>query len=224
MSVEVCTVFAPRPEHEKWRNDYVTFLRLQKRTAEHFGHRHTVVSDCAMRGFDTIAAALPLSLMRALLVGIIRRLSSGLESDIVFVDADCLIAKRLDRAFGDFDLGLTARDDPISPINNGAMYVPQQGASSALSFFLSALDRCGDHWGGDQEAISEVASPIAAIGSTVDRAGARVKFLDIRTHAVVPKMKGVFHQSKPYIVHFKGEAKHWMKTYAAKFILQSEAA
>lgn len=221
---EVCTVFAPRPEHPKWRDDYRTLLSLQKRTAERFGHRHTVVTDCAMTEFNTIDAALPLSLMRALLVGMVRRLEMPVESDLVLVDADCLVARSLDEAFvgADFDLGLTARNDPVSPINNGAMYVPHGGARKALGFFLAALDRCGDHWGGDQEAISQVATPVGQVDSIAERAGASIKFLDILTHAVVPKTKGVKHERGPYVVHFKGETKDWAETYARKFILAGE--
>lgn len=224
--IEVCTVFAPRSEHEKWRDDYVHLMELQKKTAEHFCCRHVVVSDVAMPGFNCFAATLPLSLMHAMIVGVIARLSAPVQSDLLFVDVDCLIANRLEPAFAaaSFDLGLTSRDNEVAPINNGAMYVPKHGAMRAKEFFLAALDRCQDHWGGDQEAISQVALPISEVGSIAERGGARVKFLDIRKHAVNPQEKGIFHQGKPYVIHFKGETKAWMKHYAARFILQDEAA
>ncbi len=225
--IEVCTVFAPRPDHEKWRDDYLMLLELQKRTAEHFGHRHTVVTDGVLPGFETITTVLPDSLMKALLAGIIHRLSLPVDSHIVFVDADCLVARTLDDAFteGDpFDLMVTRRLHDTAPVNNGAMYVHRDGAIAAQHFFFAAYHRCQDHWGGDQEAISEVCAPVPIDNRIEMRAGARVAFVSMLRHAAVPKRKGVYHHANPFIVHFKGETKPWAKTYAAKFILAKEAA
>ncbi len=162
-----------------------------------------------------------------MIAGVIARLSRECEDDLVFVDVDCLVARNLDEAFErpePFDVGLTARDNPVSPINNGVMYVPARGRSGALSFFRAALMRCRNHWGGDQEAISEVAKPILPDNTMEMRAGARVLFLPIKKYAVVPKTEGVRHEIGPFVVHFKGEKKDWMGTYAEKFILNGEPA
>lgn len=224
MTVEVCTVFAPRPEHEKWRDDYIDLLALQKRTAERFDHRHTVVTDVPMPQFNCLTTHLPLSLMKAILLGMIRRLEAPVLSHLVLVDADCLIARSLDEAFpnNDFDLLLTRRLNDKSPINNGAMYIHRDGATRALHFFRAAYDRCADHWGGDQEAISDVAAPVPTDDRIEERCGARVSFVSMRKHAAVPKRQGTYHQSNPFIVHFKGDTKPWAKEYASKFILCDE--
>ncbi len=99
------------------------------------------------------------------------------------------------------------------------MYVTCDGAAAALRFFSAAFYQCADHWGGDQEAISAMAAPVPTDDRIELRAGARVAFVSMRMHAAVPKRKGYVHQCNPYVVHFKGETKAWMKTYADRFVL-----
>lgn len=222
MTVEVVTVWAPRPMHQKWRKDYIDLLQLQKLTAERFGHAHTIVTDTAMpSGFDTIVTDLPASLMKAMLAGVIERLDRGGMNDLVFVDADCLIAKDLAPAFDDdlFDIGLTRRTSDLSPINNGAMYVRGSCATLAVDFFEKAFERCGDHWGADQEAISEAAAPVPDHCCVEERNGLRFGFLLMKAYAAVPKTPGKKHDKLPYIVHFKGDTKPWARVYAENFIL-----
>jgi hypothetical protein len=68
--IAVVTVFAPRPEHPNWRDDYVPLLKLQRATANRFGHPHIVVTDGDLgRDFDEMAVMLPANLMRAQLAG-----------------------------------------------------------------------------------------------------------------------------------------------------------
>src|SRR4051812_39289062 len=128
MKIAVVTVFAPRKSDEHWRNDYLELIRLQRATAQKFSHTHIVVTDGELgRDFETMGLALPGNLMRAQLAGQIAWLEQGFVDGIgtLFVDADCLIARDLSAAFTpDFDLGLTPREHPTAPINNGAMYVP----------------------------------------------------------------------------------------------------
>jgi hypothetical protein len=225
MSVEVCTVWAPRPNHEKWRDDYLDLLALQRKTALQFGHVHTVVTDgAALPGFDCLQVRdMPESLMKAMIDGVLARLNEPVHSNLLFVDVDVLIGRSLDEAFpGTFDLGLTFRDHPTAPINNGAMYVSHEGARAAKRFFCRAMELCGDHWGGDQEAISQAAMPVPAVECTKERQGARVAFLSMKTHSVVPKAFGKPHTGKPFSIHFKGETKPWAATYAERFILRGE--
>lgn len=231
--IDVVTVFAPRPEHPQWR-EYVPLLRMQAASAKHFGHRHIVVTDEPedFREFETLAAELPLELMPAQLAGQVAYLEqwSG-DHPAVLVDADCLIARALDPAFdGSFELGLTHRDDPRSPINNGAMYVGPGNKDGVLRFFRGALAICCDHWGGDQEAISTIAAPVPKLAedketrkhaATIleERDGLRIGFLNGLIYNVSPKQEGKPHRRNPFVVHFKGETKAWMKTYAEKFVL-----
>jgi hypothetical protein len=233
--IDVVTVFAPRPEHPQWR-DYLPLLRLQRDAAQHFGHHHLVVTDDAesMREFETLQVDLPKSLMHAQLAGQVAYLEQWVEgggNPAVFVDADCLITRALDSAFdGSFDIGLTHRDDEKSPINNGAMYLSGNQRRHVLLFFRGALAICGDHWGGDQEAISAMAAPVPKLsadkeerkraGTIIeDRDGLRIGFLNGLDYNVSPKVEGARHARNPFVVHFKGETKAWMGTYARRFVL-----
>jgi hypothetical protein len=222
VTVHVVTVFAPRREIPQWRDDYLELLRLQRATARHWGHAHVVVTDADLgREFKQLRVELPRSLMRAQLAGQIAWLERSLEGHSLLVDADVLIARECDKAFGDWDLGLTPRTHPTAPINNGAIYVPEAGKPGALQFFRAALERCGEHWGGDQEAISACAAPVLEAGSRAERCGARVEFLPIQLYNVSPKQEGVRHGNNPFVVHFKGAAKAWAATYARRWILRT---
>lgn len=219
MKIQVVSFYAPRVGHEKWI-DYLPHLRLQKATAEKFGHRHIVISDQKFSGFETFPVDLPRSLMLAILSGQIAFLKrwDG-ESPVVLVDADCLIARSLKDAFdGTFDLGLTNREDLRCPINNGAMYIAGN-KPKVVEFFERSLAICQKHWGGDQEAISQAAAPVPIGHGVENRDGLRLGFFSMLSHNVVPKAMGVRHKKNPFVVHFKGERKSWMETYARNFIL-----
>lgn len=223
--IEVATVFAPRPQHPKWR-EYLPLIELQRQTAKHWGCRHTVVTDAHL-GFDALTVDLPESLMRAQLAGQIAFLEQWAgDNHLLLLDADCLITHDPKEAFdGKFDLGLTWRDNPNCMINNGAMYVSAGAKERALGFFRHALTLCKDHWGGDQEAISQAAAPVPMVNDQQGmRHGALVRFLSMRDYASVPMREGIASTKKtPFVVHFKGEhRKEWMATYVRKFILTGE--
>lgn len=212
--IEVVTVWAPRPNHPKWRNDYTSLLDLQRKTAVKWGHQHTVIT-------DNCPASLPDSLMHAMIAGVIARLEQGSDHHLVFVDVDVLIAKPLEEAFRNaekFDVGLTRRDNDITPINNGVMLVPAGSIQKALDFFRAAYARCGSHWGGDQEAISAQAAPVPPHEAIYNRDGVRISFLNMRIFSAVPKERFKKHRDA-ICVHFKGETKEWADDYARLFIL-----
>jgi hypothetical protein len=222
VQVEVVTVWAPRPTLPQYR-DYTKLMLLQRATARKFGHLHTVVTDCPhLVGFDTLRIPLPSNLMQAQLAGQLAFLQSWDDKHpVVFLDADCLVARDLSEAFdGSFDVGLTNRIDETAPINNGAMYLAAGSKQAALAFFGKALDMCAEHWGGDQEAISRAAAPVPPKPCVEDRDGVRFGFLSMLTHNVIPKLEGAKHHNNPFVVHFKGtNKKDWASTYARKFIL-----
>lgn len=220
--IEVCTVFAKRTDHPDFDRDYMRLLKFQIRTAQHFGHRHTVVTDDAGLQVplpsQTLVVSLPHALMHAMIAGVIERLRNPVDCPIVFVDVDVLIGNDLHDAFGGFDVGFTRRANDIAPINNGAMYV--YDAAKALPIFERALSICGTHWGGDQEAISAALAPVPNAECVLDRDGARVAFLSMRRHNCAPKERGARHYQDPFVIHFKGkEAKEWMPEYANRWIL-----
>ena len=227
MTVQVCTVWCPRPKHEKWRDDYLHIMALQKQTAERFGHDHLVVTDGpAIDGFNCLTVRdMPDSLMRAMIAGAIERLAQPVDSHILLVDVDVLIAKPLDEAFtGEWDLGLTYRENEVAPINNGVMYLHRGGENAARRFFSRALARCKDHWGGDQEAISQEAQPVPQRDCVkVREGGLRLGFLNTKKHAAVPKAHLSKHDKETFAVHFKGDTKKWLEDYANNFLLKAEA-
>ena len=224
--VEVCTVWAPRPHHEKWDPIYPRLLDLQRRSALRWDATHTTITDdpnCKMAG--ALYTPLNRSLMRAMIEGVIVRLRRLCDRDLVFVDVDCLIARECESAFdGSFDLGLTRRHNSDGVyINNGAMYIAKDGRQKAARFFERALDLCGDHWGADQEAITLAAAPVPTVECVEMRGDLRIAFLSMRTYNAVPKREGRWHDANPYVVHFKGATpKHWMNTYADMFIFNGE--
>lgn len=219
-SVAVVTVYTPRPNHEKWR-DYLPALWLQKRTAEHFGARHVVISDAELPSLDVLNVQLPQSLMHAIIAGQIAYLEQWDNScHVILCDADVLINRDPAAAFdGLYDVGITWR--PVPPLNNGVIYITAGAKDAALTFFRAALSFCTEHWGGDQEAITQAATPIPALpGVRGFRSGARIGFLSMLSHGCVPEKEGKAHHGNPFVLHFKGEErKAWMETYARMYIL-----
>lgn len=219
-NVQVVTAWFPRPDHEKWRDDYIELLHLQQASCLKVGHRHVVVTDVELDGFDTIRIPeTNQSLMRLIIYSVLYRLSLPVTDHLLFADVDVLINRELHGAFDNsFDVGLTRRLNPIAPINNGAMYIPFRSVAPAIKFFEKAYALCGDHWGADQEAISLAASPVPLGNCVQEREGVRIGYLSMKTHNAVPKSVGAFHHSQPYVLHFKGDIKHWAKEYAAKYM------
>lgn len=216
--IEVVTVYTPRPKNAQWK-DYLPLLALQKRSVEKFGHRHIVVSDAEVPGFEVLRAELPGSLMHAIMAGQLAYLEAWSGKDpAVLVDADVLIGRDLAGAFDDgWDLGLTSRVEPRSPINNGLMYLNRGGKERALRFFRAAYALCENHWGGDQEAISQAAAPVHDKGIH-ERKGALVKFLPCKHYNMTPTVNGIAGKGKPFGIHFKGERKGQMAPFAAHFL------
>jgi hypothetical protein len=223
--VEICTVFTPQENHVSWRDDYIRLIMLQQASARRVGYSHVVVSDVELGGgLDTMLVRLPKELMRAMIVGCIERLRRPVEGHLVLVDVDCLVEQDLRSVFdrtgpghGPFNLGLTFRDNARAPINNGVMYVHHDGVARARRFFEQALEVCGTHWGADQEAISQVASPVVNWERNAERAGCTVRFFSSKRFASVPKQHLARHTDS-FMVHFKGETKVWMEDYARKFL------
>ncbi len=219
--IQVVTVYAPRPAHPKWM-DYLPLIRLQKRTVEHFGHRHVVVTDGGpLEGLNTLRVALRESLMWAQLEGYLAFLEQWDGAHpVVFADADVAIARELSGAFGDgFDIGLTSRIEETSPVNNGVMYVSAGARAAALGFFRAAHALCEGHWGGDQEAISQAAAPVKEKGDWM-RQGARIRFLPCKRFNMTPSVNGIAGKGDPFAVHFKGDRKHQMQPFADTFIFR----
>lgn len=216
--IEVCTIFAPRKQHPQWRDDYLRLIYAQRHSAKRLGHSHTVVTDSDLGGkLNTLRVDLPEELMPAMIMGVIKRLQRPLSGPIVFVDCDCLIDRDCTQVFStwSFHVGLTYRSHETAPINNGVMYVSDQEVGRALMFYCRALELCKNHWGGDQEAISQAASPVPHKDRNAVRSGAVVRFMSSKYFAAVPKNYLGRHNS--FAVHFKGATKEWMIDYAKEY-------
>lgn len=219
MIIDVVSVWAPRPRHPKWSNDYINLLRLHCLSAKKFGHRSVVVSDAkndpGVAGWQGkfVRADLPASLMHAILAGQIAAVEQWDDArDIVLADIDCLVNRDLSAAFdGTFDVLLTRRDDLKAPIQNGAMYFARGSKSVALQFLKRAYDLCGSHWGGDQEALAAAVAPVPSTYCIEERFGARFNFASCDPYNHSSK---VSKPRKTYIEHFKGDTKSLMHSHA----------
>lgn len=214
----VVTPFAPRPDHPLWM-DYLPLLRLLGASARRFGHRHRVVTDAELPGFETLRVALPAELMPAILAENVAYLETWDDSHpVVFADCDCLVMRDLGGAFdGSFDIGLTHRDNPADPINNGVIYLAAGARTAALAFFRRALAVCGTEWGADQWAVAAAAAPVPDEDGVQVRNGVRYAFLPMVTHQAIPSNPPHWQKGNPFVVHFKGRRdKALMTSYAAR--------
>lgn len=207
--LEVVCVWAPREREPMWPT-YLRLLGYQRNQAEALGHRHLVVAEGPVQGFETLQAELPKPLMHAILAGQLAYLEQWSDAHpVVLLDADCMITRNLEQAFdGSFDIGLTHRDNPEMPIQNGAMYFDRGSRAAALQLFRRALAICKKPWGGDQAAIGEAVAPVPREDRVEQRYGARVAFLSCDPYNFSPKDGLPKNLPKRFVVHFKGKTKH----------------
>lgn len=220
--LEVVTVWAPRPAHPRWRADYLQLLELQRQSCERFLHRHVIVTDEGAHfsgGYDTLFYTdLPDSLMQALVAGQLAyvRQWSG-EHPVVLLDVDCIVTRPLGKAFdGSFDIGVTRRDHPTQPIQNGAIYLAPGSKKAAIAMFEATLKRTGEAWGSDQEALAAALAPVPPAGRVKNRCGARVAFLKCERHNFSDKHRPPAPRTPEdrFVVHFKGDTKVWAAGFA----------
>lgn len=223
--LEVVTVWAPRPQHEKWRegNVYLELLSLQRQTCQRQQHRHVVVTDTELSGYETIRAELPEPLLHAIISGQIAFLEQWDDAQpVVLLDIDCLVVRDLNKAFdGTWDVGLTIREHPTQPIQNGAMYFAPGARKAGLKMLRRTLELCEHWWGSDQEALAKAVAPVPRIRRIEERFGARFCFLPCEYYNRSAK-HGVPHpedRGKRFIFHFKGEAKQHAARAASRHFL-----
>lgn len=215
--LEVVTVWAPRPNHPKWR-DYLSLLALQARTVKRVGHRHVVVTDTELKGYNTFQADLPDSLLHALIAGQLAymRQWSG-KHRVVLADMDCMVINDLNPAFTGFDVGLTIREHDTQPIQNGAMYFEanERAKAAAVAMLDLTLGMCGREWGEDQEALARAVEPPGKF-CTADRFGAKFAFLPIDRHNHSNKHVRAAVDTNRFIEHFKGDMKKWAEPFVKR--------
>lgn len=231
-SVDVVSVWVPRPKHEKWR-DYMPLLALQALTVEHFRHGHIIMCDQHVRdgslkglrpGVRLVHFQAEDSLMRAILQGQLAFFEQWDEArPIVLVDLDCVVCENLCGAFdfvpGDWLMGFTVRPNNIAPIQNGAMYFAPGSRDAAIKLFTKALSMCGDHWGGDQESIAKALAPVPHGPGLIDkRFGVSVAWLCPDQFNYSPKAIRQKPVRGRFIAHFKGDSKSIAHTFVKQYL------
>lgn len=214
--IEIVTVWAPRPAHPKFI-DYMPLLDLQRRSVERVKHRHRVVCETQLAGYDCLeVGALPESLMHAILAAQLKYVEQWDDSHpVVMLDIDCMVMRPLDDIFEEpFDILLTYRANEASPIQNGAMYFNAGAKQAALRFLDSAYALCKEHWGGDQEAISKAVAPVPDQDMNEERFGACIAFRSTKKYNWSPKLLRRDYKKNRNIVHFKGESKQMAATFS----------
>lgn len=215
--IEIVTVWAPRPNHPKFI-DYMPLLDLQRRSVERVGHRHVVVCEKSFDGgYDCLEVGpLPESLMHAILAAQLKYVEQWDDSHpMVLLDIDCMVMRALDYLFEEpFDILLTYRANPVSPIQNGAMYFNAGAKAAALKLFDRAYALCESHWGGDQEAISKAVAPVPEQDINEERFGACIAFRSTKKYNWSPKLLKRDYKKNRNIVHFKGESKAMAAQFA----------
>lgn len=218
--IDVVTVWAPRPEHPKFQ-EYMPLLELQAKTVRRAGHRHVVVTDTDMPGYNTIKVDLPKSLLKALVAGQLAYAKRWKgDHRVVMLDVDCMVVRSLDRAFNGFDVGLTIREHPTQPIQNGAMYFEgtREAKNAAVEMLERTLEMCGHKWGEDQEALALAVDPPKKYGPEI-RFGARFEFLPVNLHNHADKQTHRRRlEPRVFVEHFKGDTKAQAADYVGRLL------
>ena len=197
----IASFFAHR--YQQWEGvDYLPLLRLLDASCRRLGLRHMVIGDKALPGLETAVCGLPENLMAAILDGQ-RQLLEWAQEPILFVGADCLIAKD-PRPIMAGDLTIT-----ISPtfsdcvMNTGAIWCADPARCATV--WADALRRNPSEWGSDQTALYA-----AMLGCDLDVRGVRAEDHNWAPRTVADAA------GMPTVVHFRGPRKRWMADWAKR--------
>lgn len=150
---------------------------------------------------------------------------SHCDGHVILLDADVLIAANLEHVFrSSFDTALTTMRDERWPINAGIQFVHGGPRSRAKDFYERLLERmlegeaAGWQWGGDQDALREMASRARfrrrATVSLHRENGFRIKLLPCSAYNFSTRdadMSDVYPDA--LALHFRGRRKRFMPGY-----------
>lgn len=216
--VTVASFYVRRPEDYPKAPDYIPLLKVLQASCDKFGHRHVVLSDEQVPGFETHVAPLPRALMPAIHFAQRDWVANGNWKGVtVLVGADCLVNKSLSRAMqSGVDMIVTSRAHRKWPINTGAIFVREEARLAVALLQARVAEKTGPEWGDDQVQLAAALAPMPPVHCITGRAGLNVQFAPLSTHNDTPK--SVDHPSSAYVVHFKGPRKHMMAPWAAKHL------
>jgi hypothetical protein len=217
--MNIVSFWTPRHDHPFYQ-DYMPYLNVLRASCEKFGHQHIVITDDENLP-DAFVAALPESLMKAIIRGQLAYLNSGLaQEDTVFVGADCVLARDPAEVFDmPFDVAFTTGHFSDCILNTGAIYV--RGGVDARPIWAKAFAAMGEEWGDDQKALAAVVDPIEVAtnvrASNKSVCGLSVLFLPVDPYNLAPEYPDD-DCTRGVILHFRGPRKAWMVDYCAKWL------
>lgn len=197
----VASFFAPR--EDRWGVDYIPLLRLLDASCRRFGLDHVCISDRDLKAVDTLVCKLPNNLMLALLDGQ-RQCLEWAQEPILFVGADCLIAKD-PRTINGGDLTITIGPFADCEMNTGAIWC--HNPARCVPIWRAAVDSKPTEWGEDQTALYEA---VKASGASVNR-------VPCESHNWAPDNEDD-SASMPTVVHFRGNRKRFMAQWARRWM------
>ena len=214
--MNVVSFYAPREDHPFFR-DYTPYLDRLELSCRKYGHKHYVLSDRQIPGFDCIIYDLPHNLMLAFIMAQRMYLESyHAETDTLLTGADCVLARDPVGIFadGEFDLACTTHPFDDSILNTGAIFV--RGGSRVAQFWRQAEATNPTNWGDDQTSLRD------ALGATLDhglyqRGSHKVRFLPLHPWNVAPENPGD-PPGDAVLLHFRGPRKEWLEAYCASYL------
>lgn len=210
--MNIVSFYAPRPDHPKFQ-DYIPMLRLLDASCKRFGHRHIVLSDVDLPGFDVFRCELPHELMPATIESQLQYLRAHNEPT-VFTGADCVLGMDPQNVFmRSFDIAMTTDHFPGFCLNTGAMFIRDCG--KAAEFWAQARSICGDKWMDDQLCLEKVfeCKPDPCMYSLN---GSHIECLPMFPYHYAPRTVERFQPA--YIVHFRGPRKAFMAEYCRRHL------
>ncbi len=198
----VASFYAPR--YEKWPGcDYDELLLLVDKSCKKLGLNHIVISDSFRpKPLNTFVTRLPENLIQAILYGQWKFLQESQEP-ILLIGADCLLTKLIPEF--EEDIGITLGPFSDCKMNTGMVYVKDGKKSEQV--WAAALELNPTVWGQDQTFLYE----------SILESGLDIKELRCEEYNWAPNN---IHDDAglPYVVHFRGKRKSFMKNWAKTYL------
>lgn len=213
MRMNVVSFYAPRPEHERFR-DYLPMLRLLEASCRRYGHRHIVLSDVDLEGFEVFRCDLPRELMPATIEAQLQYLKAH-DAPTLLTGADCVLGMDPSPVFDrTFDIAMTTDHFPGFCLNTGAMFI--KDCRLAAAYWQQARAICGNAWGDDQLCLERVFKARPEPTVYVLPEGQAIECLPMMPYHYAPR--SVEHFEPAYVVHFRGPRKVFMAEYCLRHL------
>lgn len=206
----VASFYAPRKAEERirWRCDYDKLLMLVEASCRRFNLKHLIISDSIRPSpLETFLVDLPENLMQAFIFGQKRLLESSPEP-VLFIGADCLIAKDPRELSEVASLGITLGPFSDCKMNMGAVWC--NNPEICAKIWGKALESKPLEWGDDQRVV------YSAIMQEMIK-GLNINVLRCEDHNWAPDHIND-NAGFPTVVHFRGPRKDFMLAWGKKYL------